>query len=77
MSTRKQQSNSRVMSQKIDKACRLLEEVKSSIEIRGVSHELWDATKVSIEEALRACSNAFESLDAISAHNKIMEAQKI
>jgi hypothetical protein len=77
MSTVAQQSNSRVMTQKVDKAKRLLEEVKRSIEIRGKTHELWNSTKTHVEAGIDACQYSLDCLEAVTKYNKEVEARRI
>lgn len=65
------------MFQKIDKARRLLEEVTTSIEVRGVQHELWSNAAKHIADAIVSCEYGAANIEAIAKYNKEVEARKI
>lgn len=77
MSSDLQRSNVRVMTQKVEKAIRLLSEVKTSIEIRGKPHPLWDDTKTHTDYALINLGHIQGCLEAVAKFNKEAEAKKI
>lgn len=77
MSSKLQKSNTRIMQQKAEKAKRLIEEVKTSIEIRGKSHQLWDDASAYVELTLINLDYVRESLEAVVRFNAEAEARKI
>jgi hypothetical protein len=65
------------MTQKLEKARRLISEVHDSIKDRGKSHVLWDDAMANVCDALIAVGKAVDSVEAVSKHNKEIEGQKI